>query len=337
MNHFLKQALALPISIWSPHMLKKMFSAYWPVVIVLLVINGVSACSAPMSSSKESLKKSDSDSSLSSKLVKTGLYLISGCGGNSLLRFSPYGLILVNGKLPGNYHALMSQVRKISRISDLPVRALIVTNHHETHTGNNAEFIKAGIPIIAQDNLKTNLANLGPSLEKFPPPTITYTNDYTLKLGGVEAKLMHFGRASTNNDTVVYFPNLKVIAVGDLFTFSTPIPDFLAGGSLVGWRNVLNQILMLDFDVAIPSIGSTVRKTDLIVFKTKIDTVISRATELVKRRIPKDQLMLLLKTDDIGWQFNFTGNYLDRFYAELTKDGINSSDKLALLHKVKTE
>src|SRR5262245_39942320 len=66
-----------------------------------------------------------------SQLVTTGLYLISGGGGNSLLRFSPGGLILVDGKLPGFHRPLMSQVRRISKISDLPVRILIITDHHQ--------------------------------------------------------------------------------------------------------------------------------------------------------------------------------------------------------------
>jgi hypothetical protein len=32
---------------------------------------------------------------------------------------------------------------------------------------------------------------------------------------------MHFGNAYTDGDTVVYFPNLKVVSVGDLFTPNT--------------------------------------------------------------------------------------------------------------------
>src|SRR5262245_61896779 len=67
-------------------------------------------------------------SQLTSHLVRTGLYLIAGGGANSLLRFSASGSILVDGKLPGNYRALMSQVRRISRFSDHPVRILIVTD-----------------------------------------------------------------------------------------------------------------------------------------------------------------------------------------------------------------
>jgi hypothetical protein len=67
---------------------------------------------------------------LNIQLVKTGLFLISGGGANSLLRLSPQGEILVDGKRFGNYDALKSQVRKISRITDMPVRVVLLTNHH---------------------------------------------------------------------------------------------------------------------------------------------------------------------------------------------------------------
>jgi len=224
----------------------------------------------------------------------------------------------VDGKRPENYAALMSQVRKISRITDLPLQVVIVTNHHEDHSGTNAKFLAAGVQIIGQENIGSNLATYHPSSGKVAPPTITYAHDYTLRLGGVEAQLMHFGNAYTDGDTVVYFPNLKVVAVGDLFTPKTPDPDFSGGGSLVDWGPVLAQILKLDFDVAVPSTGPMITRADLVAFKTKIDKLISRASELVKEGVPKDQLLAQLKTDDLGWQFSFTGDDLDRFYAELS-------------------
>ena len=99
-------------------------------------------------------------STLSADLVKTGLYVITGGGGNTLMRFSANGLILVDGKLPGNYRALMSQVRKINKLWDLPIRVLIVTDHHENHAGNNAQFLAAGVAIIAQENAKEQTACL---------------------------------------------------------------------------------------------------------------------------------------------------------------------------------
>jgi glyoxylase-like metal-dependent hydrolase (beta-lactamase superfamily II) len=124
--------------------------------------------------------------------------------------------------------------------------------------------------------------------------------------------------AHSSSDTVVYFPNLKVVAVGDLFA-ATPNPDFSAGGSLVGWGPVLAQILKLDFDVVVPGAGPTVTRADLEAFKTKIDTLVSRATGLVKKGVAKDQLMAQLKTDDLGWRLSFTGDQLDMFYAELSR------------------
>src|SRR5690348_6359160 len=72
---------------------------------------------------------------LNIQMVKTGLFLISGGGANSLMRLSANGEILVDGKRPENYAALKSQVRKISRITDMPVRVVILTNHHEDRAG----------------------------------------------------------------------------------------------------------------------------------------------------------------------------------------------------------
>src|SRR5580658_620229 len=144
---------------------------------------------------------------LSAELVKTGLYLISGGGCNSLLRLSANGLIIVDGKLPGNYEALREQVK---RISDQPIRILINTDYHANHTGDNAKFLAAGTQIIAQANVKDHLIGGHPPGGEVAPPTIAFDHDYTIRLGGIEAQLMHFGSAHTGGDTVVYFPNLKV-------------------------------------------------------------------------------------------------------------------------------
>jgi cyclase len=248
------------------------------------------------------------DQTLTVQLAKTGLYLISGGGGNSLLRLSANGFILVDGKLPGNYEAILALAKKVS-YSEQPIRALILTAHYPDRTGTNARFLEDGAQIIAQENLKHNMA---------VPPTITYDHEYTLRMGGVEARLMHFGNARTNGDTVVYFPNLKVVAVGDLLT-PKPDPDYSAGGSLVGWGPVLAQILKLDFDGVVPSKGPAVSRAGLEAFKNKIDTLVSRATELVKKGVPKDELMAKLKTDDLGWKLSFTPDQVDGFYTELSQ------------------
>jgi glyoxylase-like metal-dependent hydrolase (beta-lactamase superfamily II) len=255
------------------------------------------------------------DHQFTTELVKTGLYVISGEAGNSVLRLSANGLILVDAKLPVDYDGLRARIRKLS---NQPVRVLILTEHCGSGVGTAAKFIENGARIIAQEKVCQNTPHSSLADGKIEHPTLTYDNEYLLKMGGVEAQLMHFGNARTNGDTIVYFPNLKVVAVGDLYA-STPNPDFSRGGSLVDWGQVLTEVLKLDFDFVVPGTGPTVSRGDLEAFKTKIDTLVSRATGLIQKGVPKDQFMSQLNTDDLGWHFNFTPTQVDRFYAELSQ------------------
>jgi cyclase len=263
------------------------------------------------------------DTTMSADLVKTGLYLISGGGSNSLLRLSAIGSILVDGKQPGSYRALMSQVRRISKLSDLPTRVLVITDHHDHHTGNHAQFIAAGIAVLAHDNAKGHLPATpadAASGAKKPGPVVTFEREYTLRMGGVEMRLFHFGNAHTGDDTVVQFPDLKVVAIGDLFTPDTPVPDLAGGGSLAGWGPVLERVLQLDFDIAVPSVGPMVTRADLIAFKTKIDVLVSRATALVNAGVEPDRFLARLETGDLGWKVSYTPEQVARLYADLSRD-----------------
>lgn len=283
-------------------------------IAVLVLIAGTIAASCQDRNLQQPPVKGTAGA-LSIQPIKTGLYSISGGGCNSVLRLSANGSILVDGKLPGNYESLVSQVR---RISELPIRALVLTDREDAHIGNNAQFLQAGVRIVAQENTKSSLPVYTLSDGKSAPPIVTYDREYSIHMGGIEARLLHFGQAHTDGDTVVYFPNLKVVAVGELFA-STPNPDFSAGGSLVNWGPVLGQILKLDFDTVVPGTGTAASRADLEKFKTKIDTLVSNAKALVKRGVPKEQLMAQLETDDLGWHFNFTPDQLDRFYDELSR------------------
>jgi len=254
---------------------------------------------------------------LATQLVKPGFYMITGAGANTEVRVTNEGLIVVDGKLPGdeNYNALMEQIKMIST---QPIKYLIVTHHHADHTGNNNKFLAAGVQIVAQENLNKNLATYA-GTPKPADATITYNNDYTVKLGGVEAKLYHFGRAHTSGDTVVYFPDLKVVCVSDVVTTGTtgPLADYAGGGSFAEWPKVLDGILKLDFDTAIAGNGNPLTKADIQEYKTKIDTFLMRAKEAVRQGVPKDQLMAQIKTDDLGWKPRAPN--VDPFYDELTK------------------
>ena len=250
--------------------------------------------------------------------VKPGFYMIAGAGANSEVRVTNAGIILVDGKLPGeqNYNGLMEQIKSVS---NQPVKYMIVTHHHQDHTGNNDKFLAAGVPVVGHENLKKNLATY--QATPLPAsPDVTYPGkEYTVRLGGAEAQVYHFGRAHTSGDSIVYFPDLKIVCVSDVVTTGAtgPLADYAGGGSFAEWSQVLDDILKLDFDTAIPGNGNPLTKADLQAYKTKIDTFVSRAKEAVRKGVPKDQLMAQIKTDDLGWTPRVPN--VDLFYEELSK------------------
>ena len=251
------------------------------------------------------------------QMVKPGLYVVPGGGSNSIVRVTPEGVILVDTKMPGaaNYDALLQQIRSVT---PQPVKVVIVTHHHADHTGNNDRFIAAGAQVIGHTQLASSLDTY-----QFDPrpakPTATYDGERAVRLGGVEVRVLHLGRAHTGGDSVVYFPDVKVVATSDAVTTGTggPLVDYAGGGSAVGWTPVLDAMLKLDFDAAIPGAGPVLTKADVQAFRGKFSTVVDRAAALVRAGVPKDQLLMQLKTDDIGWPLRVP--QVDGLVAELSK------------------
>lgn len=257
----------------------------------------------------------DSAGALSASYVKTGLYIISGGGSNTVLRLSGNGLILVNGKYAEHFDELQNRVRKIV---DQPIRVEINTDHYANHNGTNARFTAEGIQVIAQQNAARNLRSQNTSATQIAPPAWTYENEKTLQFGAVTVQLLHIDAAHTDGDTAVYFPDLKAVALGALYS-SNPIPDYSAGGSLVGWEEGLTQILKLDFDVAIPDSGPAVSKADVEALRNRIHLLLNRGKAIVMSGASKDQLLSRLKADDPGWRPSLSSDQLDRLFGELAK------------------
>jgi len=248
--------------------------------------------------------------------LKPRLYMITGGGANTLVRVTDEGLIVVDTKNPGdeNYKRVMEE---IASVSNLPVKYVLNTHHHPDHVGTNQKFIDAGAQVIGLEALKTRMAS-DPRTKEIPGlPTMTFARDYVLKFGGAEVQAHSFGRGHTGDDTMVYFPDLKVVMVSDQITNNTPIVDFANGGSAVEWTQILDGVLKLDFDMAIPGRGEPKSRAEVQAFRTSFASLISRASDAIKAGATKDQLAMQVKTDDLGWQFN--PQFYGQLYDELAR------------------
>ena len=250
------------------------------------------------------------------RTLKPNLYMVTGGGANTLIRVTPDGLIVVDTKNPGddNYNRLMEEIRSVST---LPVKYVINTQHHPDHVGTNQKFIDAGAQVLALEALKTHMASDARTKAIPGLPTQTFANNYTLKFGGAEVRLYSFGRGHSGGDTMVYFPDAKVVMVSDQMTDGTPIVDFAHGGSAVGWAPILDGVLKLDFESAIPGRGEPKTRAEVEAYRNKFAEVVSRARDAIKAGATRDTLATQVKSADPGWTFNAA--FYGSLYDELKK------------------
>ena len=171
--------------------------------------------------------------------------------------------------------------------------------------------------MVALEALKTDMAS-DPRTKDIPGlPTVTFAKDYDLKFGGAEVQAHSYGRGHTGDDTMVYFPDLKVVMVSDQITDDTPIVDFANGGSAVEWTQILDGVLKLDFDMAIPGRGEPKTRADVAGLSDQIRHPDQSRQGRHQGRRHQGQLAMQVKTDDLGWKFN--GQFYGQLYDELTK------------------
>jgi glyoxylase-like metal-dependent hydrolase (beta-lactamase superfamily II) len=168
--------------------------------------------------------------------------MVTGIGGNSTVRVTDGGLILVDTKNMGeaNYNTLMELVKSVST---QPVRFAVITHVHADHSGNTELFIKNGTQVVAHENLKKNLETYTTAQGKPATPNVLYAKDYTIKVGNAEARVYHYGPGHTSGDSYVYFPDLRTISTGDAFAGTNLNCDYANGGSILSWARALENVL----------------------------------------------------------------------------------------------
>jgi len=146
-----------------------------------------------------------------------------------------------------------------------------------------------------------------------------------VKLGDVVVRAYHFANAHTGGDSVVLFPDLRVIAFGDEFVVQPPNADLPNGGSVLTFPKALEEALKLDWDTAIPGHGNDpMTRADVQAYQKKWAAIASKSLELRRKGVPKEQIRQQIQAElpEIApWMMTGIVNdmRLDLFYAELTK------------------
>ena len=201
---------------------------------------------------------------------------IGAYGGNITVYITNDGVILVDSKNDRMHDDVMAKVKSLT---DKPIRYVVLTHNHADHSAGAPKLQAAGAQIIISTNDRDNMARAA-NVQWLPP--LTYSGQARLFLGGKEAHLSEW-RGHTRGDTVVFLPQSRIIVLGDLLTTVDTIPPIVNygdGGNWSDWTKSIDEILRMDWDMAIPGHGPMVTKQQVRTIRNKMVAIQNRVRAL---------------------------------------------------------
>jgi glyoxylase-like metal-dependent hydrolase (beta-lactamase superfamily II) len=147
--------------------------------------------------------------------------------------------------------------QSISNIIKQPVRYLVSSPFHDPFSKGNLAY--ADVFKIGHENYRAGLLDQmkrgGASADEQRArlPDATFRDRMTLYLGGKEIQILHFGKAHTAGDSILFVPQDRIAYLSEVF-FNEEFPN-MAGGYGVSWIRVLDEIEALPADIFVPGHG----------------------------------------------------------------------------------
>lgn len=243
-----------------------------------------------------------------------GVHMLTGAGGNIGVSSGADGVFLVDDQ----YAPLTEKVRAaVAAISDRPIRFLVNTHWHRDHTGGNENMGKAGVLLVAHENVRKRMSVeqfLSLFNEKVPPaapgalPVVTFTDAVSFHMNGDEIRAFHVAPAHTDGDSVIVFTKANVIHMGDLFFHGRyPFVDLDSGGSASGIIAAADRVLGIADDRTRIIPGHGPGRGELKAYRNVVAAARDKVAELVKAGKSKEQVIAARPTAewDAAWGTGF--------------------------------
>jgi cyclase len=237
--------------------------------------------------------------------VKDDLFVIHNdfVPGNTTVLVTNEGVVLVDDKFEIDHENIMAQLKKIT---NQPVKYVINTHYHADHSGGNPKLQALGAQVVTSQQAREKMVEV-----KQPgQANITLENSVRLFVGGKRIEVYRFGRAHTDGDVVVLFPDHRVLSAGDMFTVGDATPqlvDYAGGGSARDWPGTLDGVLKLDFDQVVPGHGVVVSKQELRKFRDSTMSLKNRVRDMIAQKRTKAEIEKMLRND-----FKFADLHIQR-------------------------
>jgi glyoxylase-like metal-dependent hydrolase (beta-lactamase superfamily II) len=223
--------------------------------------------------------------------VAQGLTLLAGAGGNVLVLATTAGKVLVDAGAAELNDVL---VRTLEELPGGAVAALFNTHWHLDQIGANEALGAAGAAIYAHEKTRQRLSTgyYLPAEDRYQPalapagrPVHGFHTEDTTTIGERRIEYGYLIEAHTDGDIYVRFPDINVVAVGDVVSpLRDPAFDWFGGGWLGGRVDALARLLELGDERTryVPSYGPVVGRAEVEAERDMLLMLFERMVEHVR-------------------------------------------------------
>ena len=233
--------------------------------------------------------------------VSDGFVMLTGAGGNVLVRTASAGQVLVDSGAAAFTDAVLADLRALPGGGH--ATTLFNTHWHRDQVGGNLALGRSEATIIAHEKTRAHLATEyylrdEDRYEKAMPaaaqPTVTFfTGDQTLA-GKERIEYGHLLEAHTDGDIYVFFRDANVLAAGDAISpLKDPVLDWFGGGWLGGRVDAQEKLLKLTDERTriVPSYGPVVGRAELQAELDMTRTLFDRMLDLVRKGMSAQDML----------------------------------------------
>jgi glyoxylase-like metal-dependent hydrolase (beta-lactamase superfamily II) len=208
-----------------------------------------------------------------------GIHMLKGRGGNIGVCVGDDGVFAIDDQMAPLTDKILAA---ISKLSPKPIEFLVNTHYHGDHTGGNENMGKAGVLLIAHENVRERLrtgSGRTPAASPEALPVVVFTDAVTFHWNDEEIHVFHVSKAHTDGDAIIHFKNANVIHMGDtFFNGSYPFIDTDGGGSVKGLLAAIDHALPLsDANTkVIPGHGTLSDREGLRFYRDMLGTIAQR-------------------------------------------------------------
>ncbi len=171
-----------------------------------------------------------------------GLYMVTDNIYQSMFLVHDAGVVVIDA--PPGYSARIPQA--ISEVSDKPITHIIYSHSHSDHIAGVMDLGGSPVIIAQEETLRLLKRAADP---KRPLPTVTFSDQYTLRVGGQTLELTYHGNGHVPGNIFIRAPAQRVLMVVDVvFPGWMPWRRFAVAQDVPGHLAQVDEILTMDWD-----------------------------------------------------------------------------------------